>query len=46
MNFMEALVIDHELNDTIAFRMLVLVRLHFSMIEVGRLCVKIRLHDP
>ena len=37
---------NHILNTTIASRMLFLVGLHFSMIEIGHLCVEIHLHDP
>ena len=44
--FTIVLIIYHKLNNTIASRMLFLVGLYFSMIEIGCLCVEIHLHDP
>ena len=38
MDFMEELIINHKLNNIIASRMLLLVGLHFSIIEIGCLC--------
>ena len=46
IHFTVMLIINHKLNNTIASRMFILVGLHFSMIEIGHLCVEIHLHDP
>ena len=46
MNFTMTLITNHEINNTIAFRTLFLVELHFSIAEIGHLCVEIHLHDP
>ena len=46
IHFTMTLIINHILNTTIASRMLLLVGLDFSMIEIGHLCVEIHLHDP
>ena len=46
IHFTIMLIKNHNLNNTIASRMLILVRLDFSMIEIRHLCVEIHLHDP
>ena len=46
IHFTITLIKNHNLKNTIASRMPILVGVHFSIAEIGHLCVEIHLHDP